>query len=123
MKMRKVISLLLVIGLILSLAACGGDDQVEALAEAYNRVAPMYNEIYDKAEANGWMADPQTEAEINALSATLGPLGESLSGDRSARAHQLREQRLNSHPHSSRRAYRSSRTAAKYRITAIRRVM
>lgn len=84
MKMRKVISLLLVIGLVLSLAACGGDDQVEALAEAYNRVAPMYNEIYDKAEANGWMADPQTEAEINALSATLGPLGESLSGDRSA---------------------------------------
>lgn len=82
--MRKVVSLVLALLLAAGLCACSGDDdQITALAEVYNRLAPMYNEAYDNAEANGWMEDAQTAAELNAVGSTLGPLGESLSGDRS----------------------------------------
>lgn len=99
--MKKLVSLLLALMMCASLAACGGDETPEPtdngggtgvvtdealkpLAEAYNKLAPLYNEAYENAEANGWMEDEQTAAELQALGATLGPIGTSLTGESDA---------------------------------------
>lgn len=110
--MKKLLSLLLALAVCVSLAACGGgssgsggtptdggdtgvaaddggtgvvtDDALKPLAEVYNKIAPLYNEAYDNAEANGWMEDEQTAAEIQALGATLGPIGAGLAGESDA---------------------------------------
>lgn len=60
------------------------DEQLAALTEAYNQVAPLYNEAYTAAEANGWLADEQTAAEIEALNDTLGFIGHALTEDLTA---------------------------------------
>ena len=57
------------------------DEQLAAITAAYNQVAPIYNEVYVNAENNGWMEDETTVAEINAVSAILGTIGEALTTD------------------------------------------
>ena len=57
------------------------DEQLVALTEAYNQVAPLSNEVYTAAEANGWLADETTAAEIQALNDTLGFIGYALTED------------------------------------------
>jgi len=56
-------------------------EQLEALTAAYNTVAPLYNEAYIQAEANGWLNDATTAAEIEAMSSTLGVIGTALTED------------------------------------------
>lgn len=98
--MRRFIVIMLALLLCVSLAACGGDskssgtpaasipegaditeDQLKRLTEAYNAVAPTYNEAQQNAEENGWMDDEQTAAEINAMSASLGTVAQALTED------------------------------------------
>ena len=57
------------------------DEQLQALTEAYNAVAPIYNDAYTAADENGWMDDEQTAAEIQALSGTLSYVGTALTED------------------------------------------
>ncbi|MBQ9974002.1 MAG: hypothetical protein IJP02_03475 [Oscillospiraceae bacterium] len=57
------------------------DEQVAVLVEAYNSVAPLFNEVFTAAEKNGWLNDPQTLAEIEAVNATLGVVGTALTED------------------------------------------
>lgn len=57
------------------------EDTIAALTEAYNAVAVPYNEIATAANENGWMADDQTAAEINAMGQTLGFVGAALTED------------------------------------------
>jgi len=57
------------------------DEQLKALTEAYNAVAPAFNEMYEAAEANGWLADEQTNAEISVLNGALTGIGEALTND------------------------------------------
>lgn len=88
--MKKRFALLLTLALSLSLTACGGDvdetpssgpteEQVQAITEAYNEVATLYNEVATAANANGWMSDEQTAADIRAIGDTLEPVGVALS--------------------------------------------
>ena len=106
--MKKILALLLSLMLVLSLAACGGDDttdtpvdeeaetpaedeevpegritdeQLADLTAAYNNVAVPYNEIATAVNENGWMNDEQTAAEMKALSDTLGFIGKGLTED------------------------------------------
>ena len=101
--MKKFLALLLAMMMVLSLAACGGDEpadstaddaavsedgptseQIQAVTEAYNQVATLYNEVATTANENGWMADEQTAADIQTIGATLEPVGTALAGDLSA---------------------------------------
>ena len=96
--MKKILALLLSLMLVLSLAACGGDDttdtavdeepegritdeQLADLTAAYNNVAVPYNEIATAVNENGWMNDEQTATEMKALSDTLGFIGKGLTED------------------------------------------
>ena len=102
--MKKFFAVLLVLVLGLAMVACGDDvveesepadsavtastegtditdEQVAALAGAYNEVAPVYNEVYTLAEANGWLADELTATELNAVGGTLGVIGQALTED------------------------------------------
>lgn len=89
--MKKFFALLLAMMMALSLAACGGsddsvdadpaDEQLQALTEAYNEAATLYNDVAIAASDNGWMADEQTAADINAFGDTLEPIGEALTED------------------------------------------
>lgn len=84
-KLKKLCSLLVALMMCASLAACGGSDdaQLKKLTEAYNQVAPLYNEAAAAAEENGWLADEQTAIELEALSATLSYIGSGLTEDSS----------------------------------------
>lgn len=103
--MKKLTALLLALTMCLALAACGGDvsgdvsvnddsavvadnsgtsitdEQIKTLAEAYNQIAPLYNEVYVAAEKNGWLNDEQFAAEINAVGSTMGVIGQALTED------------------------------------------
>ena len=57
------------------------EEQIIALANAYNEVAPVYNEIYTTAEANGWLEDELTFTELNAVGTTIGFIGAGLTED------------------------------------------
>lgn len=57
------------------------DESLAPLAEVYNKMAPVYNEIYENAEANGWLDDEQTAAELQGLTAILGMVGSGLTED------------------------------------------
>lgn len=83
--MKKLCSFLLALVMCASLVACGGSDnaQLKKLTEVYNQVAPLYNEAATTAEENGWLADEQTAAELEALSATLSYIGSGLTEDSS----------------------------------------
>ena len=101
--MKKFLALRLALMMVLSLAACGGDEpadsaedsapvsedgptseQIQAVTEAYNEVATLYNEVATAVNENGWMADEQTAADIQTIGATLEPIGTALTGDLSA---------------------------------------
>jgi len=56
-------------------------EQLVALAEAYNKVAPIYNEAYTLAEANGWLADEQTNLELETVNNTMGFIAAGLTED------------------------------------------
>ena len=103
--MKKWIALLLAVMMVLCLVACGGetttepetetdstvvaendgaeitDEQLAALTEAYNEVAPLYNEVYVAAEANGWLEDDQTVAELDAVGGTMSFVAAGLTED------------------------------------------
>ena len=96
--MKKLLSLMLALMLCFGLAACGGnesgsgstdggivvtDDALKPLAEVYNSLAPVYNEVYEAAEANGWLEDEQTAAELQALGGTLSYVSTGLTEDSS----------------------------------------
>lgn len=108
-ELKKLVSLLLALVMCASLAACGGkstgasipsstgtpssapsstsgptDAQFEAMADAYNQVADLYNDVVDMAEANGWTADPETQATLELIGITMQPVGEAMNGDMSA---------------------------------------
>ena len=107
-KMKKLVSLLLTVVMCASLAACGDggstvsntpgsapssapgntggptDAQLKTLTDAYNQVAILYNDIATTAQANGWMADQETNAAIQTIGDMLEPVGLALSGDMSA---------------------------------------
>ena len=57
------------------------DEKLAELTEAYNNVAVPYNEIANLVNENGWMADEQTNAEMNAMNSTLGTVGTALTED------------------------------------------
>lgn len=92
--MKKMLSLLLALAMCASLAACGGgedeesggptDAQLQALTDAYNQVATLYNDVATTAEANGWLTDEQTASDIQTIGDTLEPVGQALTGDLSA---------------------------------------
>lgn len=101
--MKRLIVAVLALMLVFCLAACGGNPAVaettaderitdqngnevsietlEKLTEAYNAVATPYNEIATAANENGWMADAQTAAELDTMSATLSFIGVGLNED------------------------------------------
>ena len=87
--MKRLLTLTLALVMSLSLTACGGsdddgrisDEKLAELTEAYNNVAVPYNEIANLVNENGWMADEQTNAEMNALNSTLGTVGTALTED------------------------------------------
>lgn len=95
--MKKVSAVLLALLLCLALAACGTEsgvsaasipegaditkDQLKKLAEAYNALAPNYNKALEDAEANGWMDDEKTAAELQALGATMTMVSQALTED------------------------------------------
>ena len=55
------------------------DEKLAELTEAYNNVAVPYNEIANLVNENGWMADEQTNAEMNALNSTLETVAAALT--------------------------------------------
>ena len=105
--MKKFLALLLSTLMVLSLVACDvdessepetdeapssavvadnsnaeiSDEQLKALREAYNQAAPLFNEVYTAVEKNGWMADEQTTAEVQAVNGTLATIGKALTED------------------------------------------
>ena len=56
-------------------------ETLEALVAAYDTVSIPYNEIAIAVNENGWMADAQTAAEMEALGNVLGFIGEALTND------------------------------------------
>lgn len=47
------------------------DEKLIPLANAVNQVIVVYNDVYALAEENGWLADEQTAAELQAVMGTL----------------------------------------------------
>lgn len=56
-------------------------ETITRLSESYNAIAIPYNEIITMVNENGWMADEQTAAEIEAVSNVLGFIGTGLTED------------------------------------------
>ena len=113
-KTKKLVSLLLVLAMCASMAACGDngssapnigtggsasdtaantgsgtvsgptDAQLSTLTDAYNQVAVLYNDVAIAAQTNGWTADQETDAAIQTIGNMLDPVGQALSGDMSA---------------------------------------
>lgn len=57
------------------------DEALKPLANAYNDLVPIFNEVYEAAEANGWLADEQTSAELDAVYGMITFVGSGLSDD------------------------------------------
>lgn len=78
--MKKIISLLLVMVMCFSLAACGGPDKQPAI-DAHNKAGEAVNELTEIINA-----DPEAYAdyltEMNALVETLNECGEVLESDK-----------------------------------------
>ena len=47
------------------------DEALIPVANAVNEVAPIFNEVYETAEANGWLEDEQTATELQTVMGTL----------------------------------------------------
>lgn len=56
-------------------------ETINKLSEVYNAIAIPYNDIVNMVNENGWMADEQTAAEMDAVSSTLGFIGTGLTED------------------------------------------
>ena len=95
-KIKKVVILLLALVMCAFLTACGGessdsdsgrsggstetdsgtasgptDDQISKLKDAYNQVAPLYNEVVTAAQENGWDADEAVNTELQIVNASM----------------------------------------------------
>lgn len=57
------------------------NEQLTALTNAYNQVAPLYNQVYTAAETNGWLNDELTSTELDTVSGTLSFIGTALTED------------------------------------------
>lgn len=57
------------------------NEELEALAAAYNEVAVVFNEIYTTAESNGWLEDEETTIELQALTDMLTSINTGLTED------------------------------------------
>lgn len=57
------------------------DEALKPLANAYNDLVPVFNEVYEAAEANGWLNDEQTSAELDAVYGMVTYIGSGLSDD------------------------------------------
>lgn len=57
------------------------NEELEALAAAYNEVAVVFNEIYTTAESNGWLEDEETVIELQALTDMLTSINTGLTED------------------------------------------
>lgn len=62
-------------------AAAVTDEALKPLANAYNDLVPVFNEVYEAAEANGWLADEQTSAELDAVYGMVTYVGSGLTDD------------------------------------------
>lgn len=62
------------------------DEQLQALTDAYNQAAVLYNDVAIAANDNGWMNDEETAAEVQSIGDTLEPIGVALTEDLSALA-------------------------------------
>ena len=47
------------------------DEALIPVANAVNEVVPIFNEVYEIAEANGWLEDEQTATELQTVMGTL----------------------------------------------------
>ena len=47
------------------------DEALIPVANAVNEVVPIFNEVYELAEANGWLEDEQTATELQTVMGTL----------------------------------------------------
>lgn len=57
------------------------DEALKPLANTYNELVPAFNEVYEAAEANGWLNDEQTSAELDAVYAMVTYVGSGLTDD------------------------------------------
>ncbi len=57
------------------------DEALKPLANVYNELVPAFNEVYETAEANGWLADETTSAELDAAYGLITYVGSGLSDD------------------------------------------
>lgn len=57
------------------------DPALVPLANTYNDLANLYNEVYPVAEANGWLDDEQTATELQAMAGTISFVGSGLTDD------------------------------------------
>lgn len=57
------------------------DEALKPLADEYNKIAPLFNELYGTAEANGWLEDEATAAELQGLTGLLSFIGAGLTED------------------------------------------
>ena len=98
--MKKLLVLLLTMMLCFSLTACGGsedsdvsggdkdntvaddngdanveDEYYQQVADAYAQVEALYEQVSAAAEENGWTADEQTAAELEAVVKVLNQVG------------------------------------------------
>lgn len=76
--MKKLVSLMLVLLMCFSLAACGDSGKQsggDALTKLYNELATLYNDASAAAVENGWENDDQTLLELQAVAATLSGIG------------------------------------------------
>lgn len=60
------------------------EEQLNALTEAYNQVAILYNDVTVMALDNGWGDDQETSDAIDFIANILEPIGLALTGDMSA---------------------------------------
>ena len=60
------------------------EEQLNALTEAYNQVAILYNDVIIMAQDNGWEDDQETGDALQTIGAILEPIGVALTGDLSA---------------------------------------
>ena len=57
------------------------DEALIPVANAVNEVVPLFNEVYEIAEANGWLEDEQTATELQTVMGTLTFIQSGLTDD------------------------------------------
>ena len=59
------------------------DEALVPLTKTFNELVPIYNEVYDIAEGNGWLADEQTALELQTANGLLTFINSALTEDQS----------------------------------------